>query len=480
MVFSSLFFLYIFLPLNLILYFLLPGIKAKNAVLLLFSLFFYAWGEPLFVFVMLGTAFLDYSHARFIEKHKGTPAAKISVITAVVTDIMILGCFKYLGFVVDNINLLPLVEIPKPNIGLPVGISFYTFQTLTYVIDVYRGKVNSQKNYFKYLLYITSYFQLVAGPIVRYEYFEKSLDQRKTTLDSFTKGVHRFAFGLAKKVILANSLGEIVALYMDNADPGTLCVSAAWIGMFSFTLQLYFDFSGYSDMAIGLGHIFGFEFPENFNYPYISKSVSEFWRRWHMTLGSFFRDYVYIPLGGNRKRVYLNLFIVWFLTGLWHGASWNFVLWGLYNGIFIAIERFFKNLCKTETRQKKQNVFLAAVSHIYLILCVNFGFVLFKFTDTSKLSGYIGALLGTGNRAFAARDVSVELLNNFILFVIALVVCAPVYKKLEKLSALLQKDSAFMVSLVGVFRIVFVLAVLVISTMLLVGNSFNPFLYFAF
>lgn len=482
MVFSSLFFLYVFLPLNLILYFIFPWMPAKNAVLLLFSLFFYAWGEPVFVFIMLCTALLDWLHGKFIESHRGTGVAKISVVAAVVTDLLILGCFKYLGFFIDNINALPFIDIPKPNIGLPVGISFYTFQTLTYVIDVYRGKVSAQKNYFKYLLYITSYFQLVAGPIVRYEYFETALDKRKSTLDGITTGIQRFSFGLAKKVIIANSLGEIVSVYMENSDLSALPVLAAWMGMFAFTLQLYFDFSGYSDMAIGLGHIFGFEFPENFNYPYISKSVSEFWRRWHITLGSFFRDYVYIPLGGNRKRVYFNLFTVWFLTGLWHGASWNFVLWGLYNGLFIAIERFFKNrsTARIPKGTSKDGKLKSVLSHIYLILCVNFGFVLFKFTETSRLFGYIEALFGVGSRPFVSKDFTVELSNNFILFIVAILLSIPVYRSLEKLSGLLEKDSALSVVFIGILRIAFVAAVLVISTMLLVGNSFNPFLYFAF
>lgn len=482
MVFSSLFFLYIFLPLNLILYFIMPWMTAKNAVLLLFSLFFYAWGEPIFVLIMLGTALLDYAHARFINAHRGTVAAKVSMILAVTTDLLVLGCFKYIGFFTENLNALPFIELPVPDIGLPIGISFYTFQTLTYVIDVYRGKVTPQRNYFKYLLYITSYFQLVAGPIVRYEYFEKALDDRKSTLDGITDGVHRFIFGLAKKVILANSLGEIVSRYMDNGDIAALPVLGAWMGMAAFTLQLYFDFSGYSDMAIGLGKIFGFEFPENFNYPYISKSVSEFWRRWHITLGSFFRDYVYIPLGGNRNNVYRNLFVVWFLTGLWHGASWNFVFWGLYNGLFIAVERFLRNGKKKEDEQseKSTSAVKSALSHIYLLLCVNFGFVLFKFTETDRLFEYIKALFGFATRPLVSGDVAVDFANNFILFLVSVIICMPLYKVVSKLSSLLEKDSAVSVAVVGTIRIVFSLSVLVISTMLLAGNSFNPFLYFAF
>lgn len=480
MVFSSLFFLYVFLPLNLILYFAVRSIKAKNIILLIFSLFFYAWGEPMFVFVMLGTTFLDYMHARFIQANRGTAAAKVSLAVAVITDIAILATFKYLGFFVNNLNALPFFELPVPNVELPIGISFYTFQTLTYVADVYRGKVTAQKSYYKYLLYITFYFQLVAGPIVRYEYFENALDDRKSTVNGVTRGIQRFCFGLAKKVIIANSLGEIVAKYMDNADVATLPTLAAWTAMVAYTLQLYFDFSGYSDMAIGLGSIFGFEFPENFNYPYVSKSVSEFWRRWHMTLGSFFRDYVYIPLGGNRRHVYLNLAVVWFLTGLWHGASWNFVLWGVYNGVFIAIERFLKNRRAKNGEDGGGSLAKNILSHVYLIVCVNFGFVLFKFTDMGRFKEYMGALFGFFRRPFISGEFAVDMSNNFILFIAAILLCMPIYKKIEKAGAILEKNSAPMVVVIGIVRAAFIAATVVVSTMLLVGNSFNPFLYFAF
>ncbi len=472
MVFSSLFFLYVFLPLNLILYFAIPNMRVKNVVLLLFSLFFYAWGEPVFVFIMLGTALLDFLHARFIASHKGTTAAKASMIIAVCTDIAILASFKYLGFIVENLNaILPsFMEIPVPNIALPIGISFYTFQTLTYVIDVYRGKVKVQKNYFRYLLYLTSYFQLVAGPIVRYEYVENAIDERKTTLEGFTYGVRRFIYGLGKKVIIANSLGELCGKYMDG-NLETLPVAGAWFGMAMFTMQLYFDFSGYSDMAIGLGSIFGFSFPENFNYPYISKNVSEFWRRWHMTLGSFFRDYVYIPLGGNRKRVYFNLLVVWFLTGLWHGASWNFILWGLYNGLFIALEKLI--LPKIGNVPK-------LISHIYLILCVNFGFVLFYFTDMTKIGQFAKALFGFGSRPLVSAELKIDLMNNCFLLVLAVLICTPIYKFIEKKMELLELNSVGGIATVTAVRMLFIVAVLAISTVLLVGNSFNPFLYFRF
>ncbi len=474
MVFSSLFFLYVFLPLNLILYFAVNNMHVKNAVLLLFSLFFYAWGEPVFVFVMLATALHDYLHARFIASHRGRLSAKISLALAVTFDVVILAFFKYIGFIIENINLLPLVELPVPDVKLPIGISFYTFQTLTYVIDVYRGKVRMQKNYFKYLLYLTSYFQLVAGPIVRYEYFENALDERHTTAEGFAYGVRRFIYGLGKKVIVANALGELCTKYLDG-EISSFTVAGAWFGMAMFTMQLYFDFSGYSDMAIGLGSIFGFSFPENFIYPYISKSVSEFWRRWHITLGSFFRDYVYIPLGGNRKRMYLNLAFVWFLTGLWHGANWNFVLWGLYNGLFICVEKLLY-LGKSEERRGVGAFF----SHIYLLFCVNIGFAIFYFTDMTRLSGFFRVLFGLSENALISQELKIDLANNCILILLAVLLCTPVYRYIDKALEGLRTSSYTGCIAVTAVRSLFVIAILALSTVLLVGNSFNPFLYFRF
>ncbi len=470
MVFSSLFFLYIFLPLNLILYFLAPTIRVKNTILLIFSLFFYAWGEPVFVFIMLGTALLDWLHSKFIARHRGTILAKISLTIAVATDISVLCFFKYLGFFIENLNLIPSVNLHNPDIALPIGISFYTFQTLTYVIDVYRGKVGVQKNYFRYLLYITSFFQLVAGPIVRYEYVENALENRKTTPEGFSYGVRRFIYGLSKKVIIANALGEICAKYMDG-NIETLPVLGAWLGMLSFTLQLYFDFSGYSDMAIGLGSMFGFSFPENFNYPYISKNVSEFWRRWHMTLGSFFRDYVYIPLGGNRKHVYFNLFVVWFLTGMWHGASWNFILWGLYNGLFIALEKLIL---------PKIGKVPGIVSHIYLVLCVNFGFTLFYFTDMSKLGTFFKVMFDFGGRALISPELRIDFMNNCILIALAIIISTPIFKVVSEKACSLEKRSCVMTLSLSVIRLAAIAILLSVCTVLLVGNSFNPFLYFRF
>ena len=302
MVFSSLFFLYFFLPLNIILYFASKSKAVKNAVLLTFSLVFYAWGRIPWMLTMVFTAFLDYSNAKVIEKYRGKTKAKIALAATLLVDIGIFVGFKYTGFFAENFNLLSHVDIPVPEIALPIGISFYTFQTLTYVIDVYRGKCKAQGNFGKYLLYLSMYFQLIAGPIVRYTDVEKEIEHRVLSMNDAAAGIQRFICGLAKKAIVADTAAEIVKMYMDT-ELSNLSTLAAWLGSFMYIIQLYFDFSGYSDMAIGLGKIFGFKFPENFNYPYISKSVGEFWRRWHMTLGSFFRGYVYIPLGGNRKRV---------------------------------------------------------------------------------------------------------------------------------------------------------------------------------
>ena len=311
MVFSCLFFLYLFLPLNIILYFAARSKALKNAVLLTFSLIFYAFGRIPWMLMLVLTAFLDYSNAKVIEKYRGTFKAKLALVATLVVDIGIFIGFKYTGFLAENFNILSPFDIPVPQTALPIGISFYTFQTLTYVIDVYRGTCAAQRDFSKYLLYLSMYFQLIAGPIVRYTDVEKEIEVRNISFENASSGVQRFICGLAKKVIIADTAAEIVKMYMD-ADISNLSTVAAWLGSFMYIIQLYFDFSGYSDMAIGLGKIFGFKFPENFNYPYISKSVSEFWRRWHMTLGSFFRDYVYIPLGGNRKRVFFNLFVVWF------------------------------------------------------------------------------------------------------------------------------------------------------------------------
>ena len=339
MVFSNLFFIYLFLPLNLILYFVVKNRTWQNIVLLGFSLFFYAWGEPVWVFMLMLTAFLDYTWARCIEyfRQSGqTRRVKIALAASLIFDLGMLGVFKYSGFLIENINLLTGLNLPVPQIALPIGISFYTFQTISYVLDVYRGQVPAQKTYYKYLMYLSSYHQLVAGPIVRYSDVAAEIENRTVSVQDFSEGITKFCVGLTKKVVVANTAGQLVAQYMDGQLTG-LSVAGAWFGALLYAIQLYYDFSAYSDMAIGLGRMFGFHYHINFNYPYIAKSVTEFWRRWHISLSSFFRDYVYIPLGGNRKHQIFNICIVWFLTGLWHGASWNFILWGVFYGALLIV-----------------------------------------------------------------------------------------------------------------------------------------------
>lgn len=469
MIFASLLFLYIFLPLNLILYFVSPSIKVKNAVLITFSLLFYAWGEPVWVFLLILTAYLDYRHAKTIEEYRGTSKAKRALLLSILTDVGIFFVFKYSGFFISNINAITGLSLYVPKFSLPIGISFYTFQTLTYIIDVYRGNVSAQPKFSKYILYLSLYFQLVAGPIVRYSDVEKEIEKRNLSIPRFSSGVYRFAVGLGKKVIIANAAGVFVDKYMSGTTEG-LTTLGAWFGIIMYTIQLYFDFSGYSDMAIGLGKIFGFDFPENFNYPYISKSVSEFWRRWHMTLGSFFRDYVYIPLGGNRHNVYRNLFIVWTLTGFWHGASWNFIIWGLYNGLFICLERIFKNGFEKIP---------SAIKHIYLLAVVNIGFVFFKFEGLSTAVDYIKVMFGGGS-AFTSFDLNTEIVNNIFWIILAVILCMPVMKYMERLYNGASRLSIPFSITANVVRLVLIAVLIVFSTAHLAGNSFNPFLYNAF
>ncbi len=469
MVFADLIFLYLFLPLNLILYFALPNLKAKNAILIIFSLTFYAWGEPIWVALLTLTAFLDHLNAKKIEKYRGTPKSKLFLLLSVLCDIGIFIVFKYSGFLISNTNTLLGTSLYVPRFALPIGISFYTFQTLTYVIDVYRGKVNAQKSFFKYLLYLSMYFQLVAGPIVRYSDVEKEIENRNINLEKISHGAYRFIIGLSKKVIVANAAGVFADKYMFS-DISSLSTLGAWFGIVMFTIQLYFDFSGYSDMAIGLGHIFGFNFPENFNYPYISKSISEFWRRWHMTLGSFFRDYVYIPLGGNKKKVFRNLFITWFLTGFWHGANWNFIVWGLYNGALIMLERVFN---------KQFEKIPSLIKHIYLLCAVNIGFVFFRFDSFSRATSYIGAMFGNTG-VLSDTQVVFEILNNLYWLILALVFCTPLMKCIEKLYNYLSGKNKFTSIVSNTARVVLLFALVLMCTSHLAGNSFNPFLYFQF
>ncbi len=470
MFFASLLFLFIFLPLNLILYFSIPNIRAKNAILIIFSLLFYAWGEPVCVLLLLLTAFLDYRHALTIDMYRGTPKAKRALILSIITDVGIFFVFKYSGFIVENLNLLPFINLPVPKIALPIGISFYTFQTLTYIIDVYRGKLQAQPKFSKYLLYLSLYFQLVAGPIVRYTDVQNEIEHRKLSFSRFSNGIYRFILGLGKKVILANSAGVFVEKYM-SASTDSISTVGAWFGIIMFTCQLYFDFSGYSDMAIGLGKMFGFDFPENFNYPYISRSVGEFWRRWHMTLGSFFRDYVYIPLGGNKKHVYRNLLIVWFLTGFWHGASWNFVIWGLYNGLFIMLERLTKPIFEKIP---------SFIRHIYLLLFVNVGFVFFYFEkNMAGAIDYLKAMFG-GAGSFTTYETNLELANNMFWIILILLLCLPIMKYIETLYKRAIRGPVAVGVIFNTAKILLLCAIFIFSVAHLTGDGFNPFLYDSF
>ncbi|MFA5528499.1 MAG: MBOAT family O-acyltransferase [Peptostreptococcales bacterium] len=472
MVFSSLFFLFVFLPVCLILYYFSPNLKIKNIVLVLSSLAFYAWGEPVWVMLLVFSAFIDYNHGRIIEANRGNWKSKAAVVSSLVINLSILGFFKYSGFIVDNINSLLGSHYEIVQFGLPIGISFYTFQTISYVVDVYRGDVESQKKFHKYLIYLSLFTQLVAGPIVRYKDIAEEIENRKLSRKRFNKGVLRFVAGLAKKVMIANTAGQIAGFYLDNSFEG-LTILGAWYGISLFSLQIYFDFSGYSDMAIGLGHMLGFTYKENFKYPYISKSATEFWRRWHMSLGSFFRDYIYIPLGGNKRRGIFNLFIVWLLTGLWHGASWNFIFWGLYFGVFIVIEKviLLKLLSKVPT----------FISHLYLIVVAVSGWVLFYFVDMTQAIAYFRIMIGLSNAPFYTTDMGIRFMNDIYFYIVAILLCTPLVKNFFiRLPHRLFKNKKHCVIGSEIMQALYVGGVIILVCALLVGQSYNPFLYFRF
>lgn len=467
MVFANLLFIYLFLPLNIILYFISKNIVWRNLVLVTFSFLFYAWGEPVWVMLLLFSASFDYMHGRLIERFRGTLIAKAAVLSSLIVNLSILATFKYSGFLVQNLNALLGTQFSVPSFALPIGISFYTFQTISYVVDVYRGDTKAQTNPMYYLLYLSMYHQLVAGPIIRYVDVEREIRGRTTDAASFSEGLTRFVFGLAKKVLIANTAGNLASQYLDG-DFSKLSVGGAWFGTILFSLQIYYDFSAYSDMAIGLGRIFGFHYRENFNYPYVSKSATEFWRRWHISLGSFFRDYVYIPLGGNRRHQYLNLAVVWFLTGLWHGASWNFILWGLYYGVLIALEKTFFHRILDKIP--------AVFSHLYLLFISAVGWVLFYFTDFRRLGSFLRILFG--DAPLWDSRVEIALLNNLFWLVIAIVFCMPVVKWVKQfVSQWLAKEH---VPAALVCQTAANALLLFASTAMLVGQSYNPFLYYRF
>lgn len=472
MVFSNLFFIYLFLPLNLILYYAVPNKTWKNVVLLLFSLFFYSWGEPVWVFLLMLTAFLDYTWAKCIEYFHLTGQQrrkKMALIASLVFDLGMLGVFKYSGFVVENINLLTGLSLPVPQIALPIGISFYTFQTISYVLDVYRGQVAAQKRYYKYLMYLSSYHQLVAGPIVRYSDVAAEIENRTVSAQDFSEGITRFCLGLTKKVVVANVAGSLAGNYLD-ADLASLSVAGAWFGVLLYTLQIYYDFSAYSDMAIGLGRMFGFHYHQNFNYPYIAKSVTEFWRRWHISLSSFFRDYVYIPLGGKYRHQIFNICVVWFLTGLWHGASWNFILWGVFYGALLIVEK----LGLLKVLEKIPSVF----SHLYLLFLTLIGWTIFYTTDLGKLGGYFGVMFGLSGNALSDPQLSITFMNNLFWLIAAVLFCMPI-TQLVKRWAQTQRSEGVRAG-ISIVNAIMNVMLLFVCTAMLVGDSYNPFLYFRF
>lgn len=467
MVFSGLTFLLLFLPAVLLVYFIVPK-RFKNAVLFLFSLLFYAWGEPVYVVLMLFSTVLDFSCGKVVDRYRGTPKAKIGLLVSVFVNLGLLCLFKYTDFFITTINSITGTAIPLLNLPLPIGISFYTFQTMSYTIDVYRGDAKVQNNIISFGAYVSLFPQLIAGPIVRYQTIADQINDRTHSFDKFGDGVKRFAVGLAKKVLLANNIGLLWSA-VSKTDISQLSVVSAWLGAIAFAFQIYFDFSGYSDMAIGLGKIFGFDFLENFNYPYISKSVTEFWRRWHISMGTWFRDYVYIPLGGNRKRFAVqirNIAVVWLLTGFWHGASWNYVLWGVFYGILLIIEKLFllKNLNKAPS----------FIGHIYAVICILIGWVFFAFEDISQGLDYLKVMFG-GASAFVTNETMYQMISYLPLLLICLVASTPVGKILYgKLKKLKNSTLTSLVSISGM------LAVTVLSTAYLISGSYNPFLYFRF
>ena len=466
MLFSSVPFLFYFLPAALILYFLVPG-RFKNFILLLASLFFYAWGEPKYVLLMLVSIVQGYLFGLLVEKHRGEKASKLFLALSVLVSLGLLGYFKYADFFLSSVNAVTGLSLPLLKLSLPIGISFYTFQVLSYVIDVYRGETAAQKSFIDLAAYVSLFPQLIAGPIVRYSDVAGQLRDRTHSVSAAVEGVRRFTVGFAKKVLLANQFGALASAYKQTQDASVLFV---WLYALAFLLQVYFDFSGYSDMAIGLGRILGFRFPENFNYPYISASITEFWRRWHISLGSWFRDYLYIPLGGSRKgkaRQLLNILIVWLATGLWHGAAWTFVLWGLWFAVLLLIEKLWL-LPLLERRR--------VLAHVYTLFFVTLGFVLFDADSAAQALSRIGAMLGAGGLPLFSAQAVYYLKSYGPLLLFGILCATPLPKKV--LSALREKRGAK--SVLDVLEPIALLVPLLIGTAFLVDGSFNPFLYFRF
>ncbi len=467
MVFSSLTFLYFFLPIVLLTYFAVP-MKGKNIIIFISGFLFYAWGEPFYIVIMILSTIIDYTAGRLMAKFDDNKKLRtVFLLMSLVMNLGLLAVFKYSSFIITNVNDIFGTNIFNPNLPLPIGISFYTFQSMSYTIDLYLRKIKVQKSIINFTSYVTLFPQIVAGPIVRYEDIANEIDDRTISTSKIAEGIGTFVKGLGKKVLLANNIG-LVWSQVKAMEFTEISALTAWIGILAFTFQIYYDFSGYSDMAIGLGKMLGFNFPQNFNYPYISKSISEFWRRWHMTLGGWFKSYVYIPLGGNRggfAKTIRNLLIVWALTGLWHGASWNFIFWGLYFGILIIIERlgFGKILDKLP----------AFISRTYTFILVVIGWVFFDIEGMSSAFTYLKAMFGANNVLVDSTSKYLLVANVFIFAVCAIVSTEVIKKIYEKLSSI--KGNAFSYALP-----VLQLVIMLICTAYLVDATYNPFLYFRF
>jgi len=476
MVFSSSIFLFLFLPIILLLYFLIRK-DCRNILLLLASIVFYAWGEPRIVLVMLASILINYLCGLWINfaNRNYRPKARILIlILTIVLDLAPLFYFKYLDFFMANVNGLFNLSIPLANIALPIGISFFTFQGMSYVFDLYLGNVKVQKNPLNIALYIALFPQLVAGPIVRYSTIAEQIINRKETLEDFSSGIVRFIYGLGKKVILANSFAIIADKAFNNIQFPTLSVGMAWLGMVCYTFQIFFDFSGYSDMAIGLGKMFGFHFDENFNYPYISKSISEFWRRWHISLGTWFRDYVYFPLGGSRvetkRRLIFNLFVVWTLTGVWHGASWNFVIWGLMYFVLLTFEKL------TGIPDRFNSKWQRGLYRIFTLLCIMFGWVIFRSVGLHNGLNYILSMFSLKGNPLLNNETVFLFKDNLVLLLLGVVFSMPIIKKIKDLF-----DKNKRLSMIkGIFKVIFVSILFVLCISYCINGSYNPFIYFNF
>ena len=482
MVFSSLLFIYIFLPVNLLCYAVISDIKKKNICLLIFSLLFYAWTSPKYLLVMMSMALINYLGALGVKKYKDIGKSGYVLAADIAASLCILAFFKYLGFICEISKFITGVPKIIPQVVLPVGISFYTFQLISYVVDVYRGEVEAEQKYWKVLLYAALFHQCIAGPIVRYKDIADDLKERKTGIDDMNDGISRFTVGLAKKTLLANTCASIVNSVLPESlsQISNASVLGSWFGMLLYALQIYLDFSAYSDMAIGLGKMTGFHYKENFNYPYAADSITDFWRKWHISLGTFFRDYLYIPLGGNRKglaRQILNMFIVWSLTGLWHGASVNFVLWGVYFFVFLALEK----IILLKAFDTIPHIAGRIIRRIYTLAVVFFGWVLFRFSDFSMLGACFKTMFGMNGNAFTSVETNTMIVNNIFFLIAAVVASTPLCRFVSgKMKNVAENGHITVTYIYNALNVVLPIVLLFLSAIALIGNSYNPFIYFRF